>query len=272
MIDVFQTRMPGPQTSGLLSWIQAALTQTSLLFAKSVPRSIQSTHTYAGPPTRQAPGAGAVLLSRPPPACPRTHSDPEPGGARSALEPRPPPTRARATGHRAPAQPPARRDARLSPRARLCPRAQAPPLPRAANGRGGWGRLRPPGEPRPPIGPLGAVSPHVGRGRGRGGVNGVDAIPRPHPPPRPARPAPRGAQSRSSRSARPPPARCPLPAARDSCVRLPGAGPHGAHLRWPSAARCPSASWRGRTCLPRTCERSLGGSPNFPGRGAASYA
>lgn len=48
-------------------WVQAALTQTLILFAKFIPLFIHSAYTYAGPPTRRAQGARTILLERPPP-------------------------------------------------------------------------------------------------------------------------------------------------------------------------------------------------------------
>lgn len=131
------------------------------------------------------------------------------------------------------------------------------PSPQAANER------RDPGRPRPPRGAPAADwparaqwPPHVGRGRG---VNEVEAIP---PPPR-LPPAP-GA-------ARPPRRPVPSPPAGPLHPILasgsPGPGPRVVDPRWPSAARCPSASWRGRTCPPRTCERCRAWGPQLSGEG-----
>lgn len=130
--------------------------------------------------------------------------------------------------------------------------AQAPPLtPQTANEFRGPGRPRPtPGNPGRRLADPGAVYPHVGRGWGeRSGSETPPPPPRPRLPPRPA---PRGAQS----STRRPPPRTPV-----------SGSPRAGTPRWPSAARCTSASWRGRTCPPRTCERGQGWEPQLSGEG-----
>lgn len=107
------------------------------------------------------------------------------------------------------------------------------------------------GSPRLRLARVGAVSPARGAGAG---VNEVEAIPPPpRLPPRPARPAPRAPSPAPASGS----AGCALH--RTLASRTQRSGP-----RWPSAARCPSASWRGRTCPPRTCERGRGGNLNFP--------
>lgn len=79
-------------------------------------------------------------------------------------------------------------------------------------------------------------------------------------PPRADAARPLGAQSSSC-----PPAGCALH--RTLASDSPRPGPRVADPRWPSAVRCPSASWKGRTCPPRTCERGRGWEPQLSGEG-----
>lgn len=212
------------------------------------------------PPTHQVQVARAVLLARPPTACPstcprlrahtRAHSSHVPWYWHSDHARRPHVLGALTTGHRA--SPVASRGAPRPTAPRRGPLPYPSRWPINAAARAGPAH---PGESQPAIGTPSAPT------RGAGvGVNEMEAIP---PPPRlPSPPC----------AARP----LGLPVQRlPTGYRLhptlasdyPRPGPRIADRRWPSAARCPSASWRGRTCQPRTCERCGVWEPQLYGEG-----
>lgn len=150
-------------------WVQEALTQTRILFAKFVRLFIDLT------PMQSLPRAGLGWPGGPP-IGPHLQTHTWPHGPRApgpAPRPRPPPTQPRGAGRRAQIFAPAwRGTARpTAPAGRQC-LSEAPPAPQAANKR------RSPNQSRQLIGP--PVSSVPARGAGAG-VNEVEAIP---PPPR----------------------------------------------------------------------------------------